>query len=88
METGAQIGKPIEGHKDWVNAIAVTPDGKRIVSGSDDDTICITDIETREVKRIKIHPLSFVGLDFSQADISDAELKETLRQNGAKVDPD
>ena len=88
LATGAVIGKPIEGHKGRVKAIAVTPDGKRIVSGARDGTICITDIETREVNRIKLHPLSFVGLDFSLADISDPELKEILRQNGAKVDPD
>jgi len=85
LKTGAAIGQPIEGHKGGVYAVAVSRDGKHIVSGSRDGTICITDIENSENKTIKVHPLSFVGLDFSLADIPDAELKETLRQNGAKV---
>ncbi len=85
VETGAAIGKPIKGHEIDVTTVAAMPDRKRIVSRLRDGTICIIDIETREVKRIKIHPLSFIGLDFSLADISDPELKETLRQNGAKV---
>ena len=88
LETGAAIGEPIKGHENQVYAVAVMPNGKCIVSGSFDGTFCITDIETREVKRIKVHPLSFVGLDFSKALFSTPELKETLRQNGAKVDPD
>ena len=88
METGRAIGRPIEGHKNGVSALAVTPDGKHIVSGSDNSTICIINIETRKVKTIHIHPLSFVGLDFSKAIFSTPELKEILRQNGAKVDPD
>ncbi len=34
-----------EGHKGLVNAVAVTPDGKRIVSGSGDKTIRVWDLE-------------------------------------------
>ena len=34
------------GHEGTVNAVAVTPDGKRIVSGSDDHTIRVWDLET------------------------------------------
>ena len=85
LETGELTGKLVEGHKGLVEAVAVTPDSKRIISGSEDGTICITDIETREVKTIHNLPLSFVGLDFSKAIISSPELKEILRQNGAKV---
>lgn len=88
LETGVLIVKPIEGHKDSVTAVAVTPDGKRIVSGSGDQTIRVWDLETGMpmVMSNEEHDLlSFEGLDFSLADISDAELKETLRQNGAKV---
>ena len=82
------IGKPIKVHKGRVNSVAMTADCEHIVSGSDDGTICITNTKTHEIKTIHIHPLSFVGLDFSKAIISTPELKETLRQNGAKVDPD
>ena len=31
----------LEGHTDWVNSVAFSPDGKCIVSGSDDNTICV-----------------------------------------------
>lgn len=83
LATGVAIENNIDGHKLWGNAVILISNKERIVC--DEDTISITDTETRKVKTIKIHPLSFVGLDFSLADISDAELKETLRQNGAKV---
>ena len=85
LKTGKQIGEPIEEHDSWVRVVAVTSDNKYVVSGSWYGTICITNIETRESRTIRIHPLSFVGLDFSKALFSTPELKETLRQNGAKV---
>ena len=31
--------RTLEGHTDWVRAVAVTPDGRRAVSGSDDRTL-------------------------------------------------
>ena len=33
------IGSPWRGHNDWVNAVAFSPDGKYVVSGSKDRTI-------------------------------------------------
>ncbi|MFM6347666.1 MAG: WD40 repeat domain-containing protein, partial [Dolichospermum sp.] len=36
------------GHNDWVYTIAVTPDGKTIISGSLDNKIKIWDLKTRE----------------------------------------
>lgn len=88
LATGNQIGKPIEGHEDSVTAVAVTPDGNRIVSGSFDRTIRIWNLKTGEKQTIQVPRLSLVGLDLSKAIFSTPELKETLRQNGAKVDPD
>jgi WD40 repeat protein len=38
----------LPGHSHWVNAIAVTPDGKTVISGSDDNTIKIWDLATRK----------------------------------------
>jgi len=88
METGTCL-KTLKGHTSAVEAVVVTSDGKRIVSGSSDNTIRVWDMDREEcLTTIRIHPLSFVGLDFSKAIISSPELKETLRQNGAKVDPD
>ncbi len=36
----------LSGHQDAVNSVAVTPDGRRIVSGSFDRTIAVWDLET------------------------------------------
>ena len=38
MATGKEMSK-LEGHGDDVNCVAISPDGKTIVSGSDDKTI-------------------------------------------------
>ena len=37
------------GHKDWVRCVAFLPDGKCIVSGSNDDMINIWDVETQAI---------------------------------------
>ncbi|MFM6254394.1 MAG: WD40 repeat domain-containing protein, partial [Dolichospermum sp.] len=39
-----------KGHSDSVTAIAFTPDGKTVISGSDDKTIKTWDLETGEIK--------------------------------------
>ncbi|MEA5559477.1 WD40 repeat domain-containing protein, partial [Nodularia spumigena] len=43
METGAEKFT-FKGHSYWVNAIALTPDGNTVISGSDDNTIKIWDM--------------------------------------------
>ncbi|HLP58667.1 MAG TPA: DUF4365 domain-containing protein, partial [Candidatus Deferrimicrobium sp.] len=40
-----QCRATLEGHKDRVNSVAITPDGTRIISGSDDQTIGVWDAE-------------------------------------------
>jgi len=45
-ETGAAVGKPLEGHTTSVRSVAYSPDGQHIISGSDDNTIRIWDAET------------------------------------------
>ncbi|MFM6267558.1 MAG: WD40 repeat domain-containing protein, partial [Dolichospermum sp.] len=45
METGKEK-LTFEGHNNSVNAIAVTPDGKTVISGSDDKTIKTWDLTT------------------------------------------
>jgi WD40 repeat protein len=36
----------LAGHQHVVNSVAVSPDGRRIVSGSDDDTVAVWDLES------------------------------------------
>ena len=42
----AVLERKLTGHKSWVNSVAVSPDGKRAVSGSFDRTVRIWDLET------------------------------------------
>ncbi len=45
--------RDLVGHTDWVNACAVTPDGRRVVSASYDKTLKVWDLETGRPAR---HP--------------------------------
>ncbi|MFM6307975.1 MAG: WD40 repeat domain-containing protein, partial [Dolichospermum sp.] len=40
----------LKAHSDWVRAIAITPDGKTVISGSDDTTIKAWDLVTGQEK--------------------------------------
>ena len=44
LEAGTLIHR-LTGHQDGVNSVAVSPDGRRIVSGSHDDTVAVWDLE-------------------------------------------
>jgi NACHT domain- and WD repeat-containing protein len=44
--------KTLEGHTSWVKAVSMTPDGRRAVSGSDDHTVRVWDLETGECERV------------------------------------
>jgi WD40 repeat protein len=41
--------RTLSGHSNWVSAVAVTADGKRAISGSDDNTLKLWNLETGEV---------------------------------------
>ena len=40
-KTGAALGEPLRGHTNWVRSVAFSPEGKRLVSGSQDFTVRI-----------------------------------------------
>jgi WD40 repeat protein len=41
----------LQGHTDWVNAVALSSDGRRVVSGSYDKTLRVWDIESGQSLR-------------------------------------
>ena len=43
------LDRTIKGHSDWVNSVAMSPDGQTIVSGSDDQTIKVWNLDTGEL---------------------------------------
>jgi WD40 repeat protein len=60
--TGQAIGDPLEGHTKSV--YSVFTDGQRIISGSDDRTICIWSCDTRQlVRTIKVFPNFYTERD-------------------------
>ena len=56
----------LRGHEDWIGSIAFSPDGKRIVSGSADNTIKVWDTATgEEVKTLRGHEDGVKSIAFS-----------------------
>jgi WD40 repeat protein len=49
VETGNQVGNPLEGHGSAAIGLAVSRDGRRIVSGDADGQIFIWDAETKDI---------------------------------------
>ncbi len=45
---GGRLLRTLIGHGDWVKTVAVTPNGKQIISGSKDNTIKVWNLETGE----------------------------------------
>ena len=51
MRTGSEAGagwqvRTLAGHSHYVTSVAISADGKRVVSGSMDETVKIWDVET------------------------------------------
>ncbi|MFS8117945.1 MAG: hypothetical protein ACMG55_05570, partial [Microcoleus sp.] len=45
---GGRLLRTLTGHTDWVQAVAITPDGKRAISASSDHTLKVWHLETGE----------------------------------------
>jgi len=51
----------VPGHSDYVLCIAFSPDGTRVVSGSEDKTVKILDARTGDQVSSHPHPLAFAA---------------------------
>ena len=47
LQPGSPLKDTLEGH-DWIESVTVTPDGRRAISGLDNGTLKVWDLETRE----------------------------------------
>ena len=53
---GGSLLRTLHGHNHWVNAVAITPDGKRMVSAADDQTLKVWDLRTgQELHTLRGH---------------------------------
>ena len=65
VETGQEL-KRLEGHTDWVDAVAFLPDGRRALSGSLDRSLRLWDLETgKEIRRFEKHAAGVFALAVS-----------------------
>jgi WD40 repeat protein len=72
----------LEGHQGGVTSVAVSPDGKRLVSGSWDETVKIRDLATRRViLSLEEHAGTVYGVVFSpdRQRLAGACLDQTVR---------
>ncbi|MFN6535013.1 MAG: hypothetical protein RM021_001390 [Nostoc sp. EkiNYC01] len=51
ISPGGSLRLTLTGHSDSVTAVALTPDGKRVISASDDKTLKLWNLETGEIER-------------------------------------
>jgi WD40 repeat protein len=55
--------RTLEGHTEWVNSVAVTPDGRFAVSASEDKTLKVWDLGTGQaVRTLEGHTSSVLGV--------------------------
>lgn len=51
-ESGVGLTPPLKGHNDYVTSVAFSPDGRRVVSGSDNHIIRVWDANTSNASAI------------------------------------
>lgn len=84
MSSGKQVGEPLVGHDDSVNSVAYSPDGTRIVSGSNDRTIRIWDVPNEDLIHTLV-PFFLFGVNSyksSRKSMSQFQFKKPLDNAG------
>ncbi|CUA73061.1 putative WD repeat-containing protein all2124 [Nostoc sp, PCC 7120] [Rhizoctonia solani] len=81
--SGQRIGNPLEGHTESITSLAFLPDGKRLVSGSYDCTICVWDVSRGQVVFGPFHEHTNIVFDLKISpdghSMVSAALGETIR---------
>ncbi|HIM35617.1 MAG TPA: hypothetical protein EYM33_08805 [Pseudomonadales bacterium] len=62
----SRLLKTLRGHKTWVQSVAISPDGKWIVSGSDDQTLRVWDLKTGNSRTLRKYDSAVTAVAFSR----------------------
>ena len=79
---GTPLIRTLEGHSEWIRGVAVSRDGRRAVSASDDKTLRVWDLETgRELRTLQGHsePVSGVAVSSDGRRAVSASEDKTLK---------
>lgn len=71
----------LAGHKEWISAVAFSPDGRRLASASSDGAVIVWDVGSRQaLKRLDRHKDRVVAISFSPDShwLTTADLRGTL----------
>ena len=77
----------LEGLCGYIQSVSISSDGRRAVSGNDDGSVCVWDLDVMTCNRV-LEPLpgiEIAGIDLSKTIIDSDKEQEILRQNGALV---